>query len=124
MTAPNIRNVATIIGKTAAVALTTTSATAILSNAASSGKVLKINSIYIANIDGTNTIDASLNFYSAAAIGGTAFALASTITIPADSTLVVISKEAPIYLEEDRSIGAIAAVASKLNVICSYEEIS
>jgi len=124
MTAPNIRNVATITGKTAPVSLSTTSATAIVSNAASSGKVFKINSLYIANVDGTNPCDVSVNYYNAAAIGGTAFALASTITIPADATLVLISKEAPIYLEENTSLGALAAIANKLFVVCSYEEIS
>tara|TARA_R100000541_G_C1838156_1_gene75411 strand:- start:57 stop:431 length:375 start_codon:yes stop_codon:yes gene_type:complete len=124
MAAPNIVNVATIIGKSATIALSSTSATAIVSNAASSGKVFKINMIQIANVDGTNAADITINLYSQDDIGGTGYALASTISVPADTTLVVLDKNTAVYLEENRSIGAIASVANDLTVVCSYEEIS
>jgi hypothetical protein len=124
MAAPNIVNVATIIGKTAYVALSTTAATTIVSNAASSGKVFKINSITVSNVDGTNDADITIALYSEDDIGGTAYRIASTITVPADATLVVISKETALYLEEDKSIGATASAGGDLEVICSYEEIS
>jgi hypothetical protein len=124
MAAPNIVNVATIIGKTAYVALSTTAATTIVSNAASSGKVFKINSLIVSNVDGTNAADITIGLYSQDDIGGTAYRIASTITVPADATLVVISKETAIYLEEDKSIGATASAGGDLEVICSYEEIS
>lgn len=124
MAAPNIVNVATIIGKSATIALSSTSATAIVSNAASSGKVFKINMIQIANVDGTNAADITISLYSQDDIGGTAYALASTISVPADTTLVVLDKNTAVYLEENRSIGAIASIANDLVVICSYEEIS
>lgn len=124
MAAPNIVNVATIIGKSATIALSSTSATAIVSNAASSGKVFKINMIQIANVDGTNAADITINLYSQDDIGGTGYALASTISVPADTTLVALDKNTAVYLEENRSIGAIASVANDLVVICSYEEIS
>ena len=124
MAAPNIVNVTTIIGKTAVVNLTTTSATSVVSNAASSGKVLKINTLVVSNVDGNSAYDVTVNLYSAAAAGGTATQIASTISVPADATLVVIDKSTSIYLEEDKSIGAIASSASKLKVVCSYEEIS
>tara|TARA_R100000544_G_scaffold14569_1_gene6677 strand:- start:2410 stop:2784 length:375 start_codon:yes stop_codon:yes gene_type:complete len=124
MAAPNIVNVATIIGKSATIALSSTSATAIVSNAASSGKVFKINMIQIANVDGTNAADITINLYSQDDIGGTGYALASTISVPADTTLVVLDKNTAVYLEENRSIGAIASIANDLVVICSYEEIS
>ena len=124
MAAPNIVNVSTIIGKSATVALASTSATAIVSNAASSGKVFKINMIQIANVDGTNACDATVNLYSQDDIGGTAYALAKTISVPADASLVVLDKSTAVYLEEDRSIGAIAGTANDLTVVVSYEEIS
>jgi hypothetical protein len=124
MAAPNIVNVSTIIGKSATVALSSTSATAIVSNAASSGKVFKINMIQIANVDGTNACDATVNLYSQDDIGGTAYALAKTISVPADASLVVLDKSTAVYLEEDRSIGAIAGTANDLTVVVSYEEIS
>jgi hypothetical protein len=124
MTAPNIVNVSTITGKTAYVALSSTSATELVSNAASSGKVFKINMIQIANVDGTNACDVTVDLHSQDDIGGTAFSLISTASVAADSSLVVVDKNTAIYLEEDKSISATAGTASDLEVIVSYEEIS
>ena len=124
MAAPNIVDVTTITGKSAVVDLTTTSATAVVSNAAASGKVFKINSLVVSNVDGTNAADITVSYYSEDDIGGTATQIVSTISVPADATLVVIDKGTSIYLEEDRSIGATAGTASDLKVLVSYEEIS
>lgn len=123
MAAPNIVNVTTIIGKTVTLPLTTT-AQAIVSNAASSGKVFKINSLYVSNIDGSGAQELTVSLYSEDDIGGTASSIVSTVSVPADSTIVVIDKNSSIYLEEDKSIGALAAGNSDLVAICSYEEIS
>ena len=124
MAAPNLLSPTTINGKTVTVDLSSTSATSILSNAASSGKVLKVNSLYVANVDGTSNAEITINYYSAASLGGTATQIVSTVAVPADATLVVIDKDAYIYLEEDRSLGATAGTSSDLKVVCSYEEIS
>jgi len=124
MAAPNIVEVSTIIGKTDTVALTTTSATSLVSNAASSGKVFKINMIQVANVDGSNACDVTVDVHDAAAGGGTAYSLISTASVPADSSLVALDKNTAIYLEEDRSITVTAGTANDLEVIVSYEEIS
>jgi hypothetical protein len=124
MANPNIVNVTSILGENASVSLTTTSATSIVSNAASSGKVLKINTLIVSNVDGTNACDITINKYSAAALGGTAFAIASTVSVPADASLIVIDKTTAIYLKENESIGATAGTASDLIVTCSWEDIS
>ena len=124
MTAPNIVDVSTIIGKSATVALSSTSQTTLVSNAASSGKVFKINMIQVANVDGTNAAAVTVDVHSAAAGGGTAYSLVSTISVPADASLVALDKATSIYLEEDRSITATAGTANDLEVIVSYEEIS
>lgn len=124
MSAPNIVNVTSIIGKSAVVDLTSTSATSVVSNAAASGKVFKIESLIVANVDGVNAADITINYYSAAALGGTATQIVSTVSVPADSSLVVIDRGTSIYLEEDRSIGATAGSANDLKVIISYEDIS
>lgn len=124
MAAPNIVNVATITGKTVTVDLTTTSATQVVSNAASSGKVFKVNSLIVSNVDGTSAAEITVSFYSQDDIGGTATEICKTVVVPADSSLVVIDKTTAIYLEEDRSIGATAGTASDLRIVCSYEEIS
>lgn len=124
MANPNIVNVTSILGDNSSVSLTTTSATSIVSNAASSGKVYKINTIIAANVDGTNAADITINKYSAAALGGTAFPIASTVSVPADASLVIVDKTTAIYLKENESIGATAGTASDLVITCSWEDIS
>ena len=119
MAAPNIVNVTSILGKTTAAALDTTLTTSLLANAASSNKLLKLNSIIVANKDGTNTASVTISWYN----GSTDFYLASTVDIPADSTLVVMGKDSPIYLEEGQSIRGGASANGDLDVIISYEEL-
>ena len=124
MAAPNIVNVSSILGKTDQYALTTTSQTTILNNAASSDNVLKVNMIQVANVDGTNACDVTIDLHSAASGGGTAYSLVATVSVPADASLIVLDKSTALYLEEDRSLTATAGTASDLEVIVSYEEIS
>lgn len=123
MANPNILAATSILGDNAQVSLTTTGATQILSNAASSNKVFKINSIIVSNVDGTAAADITINFYSAAALGGTAFPIVSTLSVPADSSVIVIDKTSGIYVKENQSIGATAGTASDLVVVASWEEI-
>jgi hypothetical protein len=123
MAAPNLIGATTINGKTAGTSLTTTSATSVLSNAASSGKCLKVNTLNVANTTATAaTIIIAYN--NAAAIAGTNFAIAGTITVPANSTLNVIDKTSQYYLEENTSLAATAGTANALIVTVSYEDIS
>ena len=124
MAAPNVVNVATITAKSAMVALSSTSATVVVTNPAASGKVFKINMIQVANVDGTNACDVTVDMHSAAAGGGTAYSLVSTVSVPADASLVAVDKNTALYLEEDRSITVTAGTANDLEVIVSYEEIS
>ena len=124
MAAPNIVNVGTITGKSFYLALANTSATALVSNAASSGKVFKINMIQVANVDGTNACNVTVKYHTEDDIGGTGYALVSTVSVPADASLVVIDKNTALYLEEDRSISVTAGTANDLEVLVSYEEIS
>jgi hypothetical protein len=124
MAAPNIVNVATITGKTVVADLTTTNSTLVVENVAASGKVFKINSLIVSNVDGSSAADITINLFSEDNIGGTGTQIVSTVSVPADASLVVISKDTAIYLEEDKSIGATASAASDLKVVCSYEEIS
>jgi hypothetical protein len=123
MANPNIVNVTSIVGNSLSVAVGT-SATQLASNAASSNKVFKINSIVVANIDGTSAADITVNIYSAAALGGTAIAIASTISIPPDASLIVTDKTTMFYLLENQSIGALASATGDLVATISFEEIT
>ena len=121
MSAPNLVNVATITAKSVQAALSTTLTTEILANAGSSGKVFKINNIIIANIDGTNAADASVAITKS---GGSPIMIASTVSVPADATLVVIDKNTSLYLEEGDNIEAGAGAASDATITINYEELS
>jgi len=120
MAAPNIVNVATITGRTTGIALGTTLTTALVTNNAASNKVFKINSIIVSNVDGSAAADVTIDWFN----GTTGFKLANTITVPADSTLIVIGKDSPIYLEEGHSIRGGASAVGDLECVISYEDIS
>tara|TARA_S200002703_G_scaffold81780_1_gene70513 strand:- start:92 stop:451 length:360 start_codon:yes stop_codon:yes gene_type:complete len=118
MAAPNIVSVGTITGKTAVQAIGTSPA-AIVTNSGSSGKVFKVNTLLIANVDGTVAASVTVDLYRSS----TAYHLVKTIQVFADSTLEVINNNS-IYLEEGDSLRLTASAASDLEGICSYEEIS
>ena len=122
MAAPNIVGVTTILGITTSSQLTT-SPVSILSNAASSGRVFKINTILAAN-ETAATASVTVRYNDNAAGAGTTFALANGIDISAKSSLVVLDKASSIYLEENRSITALSGTASAIDLIISYESIS
>ena len=122
MAAPNIVGVTTILGITTSLQLTT-SPVSILSNAASSGKVFKINTIVAAN-ETAATASVTVRYNDNAAGAGTTFALANGIDISAKSSLVVLDKASSIYLEENRSITALSGTSSAIDIIISYESIS
>ena len=117
MAAPNIVNVSTITGKTAVQAVGT-SATAIVTNGSSSGKVFKVNALYVSNVDGTDNAEVNIDIFRSSV----AYHIVKTLVVPADATVDVISKA--IYLEEGDALRITASAASDLEAVCSYEEIS
>ena len=119
MALPNLKSPTAIYGKTARYAVTTSLANA-LANSAASGKALKINSIFCANVDGTNAADISVSIYN----GTTDFYLAKTITVPADATQIISNKDTYFYLEEGDSIRATGSHVSRLELVIGYEDIS
>lgn len=119
MAAPNLKSPTSITGKTARYAVTA-SLGAALSNGAASNKVLKVNSIFCANVDGTNSADISVSIYN----GATDHYLAYTITVPPDATQIISSKDTYFYLEEGDSIRAVASAAGDLVLVIGYEEIA
>ncbi len=131
MANPNIANVSAIYGTTTYLTPSVTTAVVLLPNAASSGTVMKINSLIAANVDGTNAVDTTVSLYSNGAVaqgsapsGGTAYPIASTISVPADASLIIIDKTTGYYLMEGQSITVTSGTASKITYAISYELIS
>lgn len=120
MANPNIVNVSQIYGKTVGQAVST-SATAIVTNAAGSGKIVKVNSLIISNVNGVASADITADVFKGQA---SSYRLAFTIAVPNDATLVLVSKDTSIYLEENDSIRLTASAVGYLEAVCSYEEIS
>ena len=120
MANPNLVNVTSIYGKVDGHALTTDAISASGSAVIVCGadQLYKINSIIVANVDGASSVDIDV----AVSLSGDArFYLAKTVALPADSTLVVIGKDSPIYLEEGDELEARASAASDAELVVSYE---
>jgi hypothetical protein len=128
MAAPNIASLTTITGKTTYLTPAGTTAVVLLPNGATSNNVLKINQIVAANINGTNAVDATVSIYTNGAVaqgsapsGGTAFPIASTVSVPADASLIVVDKTTGLYLEEGTSITVTSGTAGQITYSISYE---
>lgn len=122
MAAPNIVGVTTILGVTTSLTLTTSPQT-IITNAAGSGKVYKINVITASNTTGS-TANVTIRYAQGAAGAGTTVAIANGIDIVAKSSLVVLDKASSIYIEEARSLVALASANTSIDLIASYEDIT
>ena len=127
MAAPNIVSVSSIIGESQGFQLGTTTTTALMTVA--SDKLVKINRISVANIDGTNSADVTVGVDKAtrtsaatgSSVSGATFKIASTVSVPADAVLVLL--DTPIYLEEGDVLEGGASAASDLTLFVSYEVI-
>jgi hypothetical protein len=131
MANPNIVNVATIYGITTFLTPQSNTAVVLLPNAASSNTIFKINQIVAANINGTSAVDATVSIYTNGAVAqnsapssGTAFPIASTISVPADASLIVVDKATALYLMENQSIAVTSGTAAGITYSVSYEVIS
>ena len=121
MANPNIAAATSIVGHTI-VGEITTSLTEVLENAASSNTIVKVNSIVIINDDGSNPADVSATISDAS--GGSDVDIAKSITVPAQTNLVLISADMRIYLTEDKALNLQASANSDLNYCISYDVIS
>lgn len=131
MANPNITNVTSILGTTTYYTPSGTTAVVLLANAAASGKVFKINQIVCANVNGTSAVNATVAIYTNGAVaqgsapsGGTAYPIISTVSVPANATLIAVDKTTAIYLQEGTSISVTSGTASGISYTISYEEIS
>ena len=131
MSAPNIISASTVNGKTTYYTPSGTTAVVLLTNASGSGKVLKINQIVCANVNGSSAVNATVSIYTnggvaqgSAPSGGSAYPIISTVSVPANAALIAVDKTTAIYLEEDKCISVTSGTASGITYSVSYEDIS
>ena len=131
MANPNIVNVTSILGTTTYLTPSGTTAVVLVPNAASSNTVFKINQIVAANVNGAAAVDATVSIYTNGAVaqgsapsGGTAFPIVSTVSVPADASLIVVDKTTAVYLMEGTSIVVTSGTANGITYSISYEVIA
>lgn len=126
MSNPNIIGVSSIIGNTSSFLVSSTAnpfATAMVNNAAGSNKIYKINSIVVANVS-SSACNVTINLYPQDDLAGTATAIASTISVPAYASLIVLDRTTTMYLLEDKSLGIVASASNALTVTTSWDEMA
>jgi|688.fasta_scaffold500851_2 hypothetical protein len=123
MANPNIVNVTSILGAVGYAAPANTTANTLISNAASSGTIIKVNSLTCTNVTGA-AAQATVSVNSAAAGGGTAYRLAYQISVPANASLQVIDKNNFVYLNENTSVVVTSGTSAAIEYVTSYETIS
>jgi hypothetical protein len=131
MANPNLLAATTASGTTTYYTPTGTTAVVLLANTASSGQVFKINQIVATNVNGSSAVNATVSIYTNGAVAqgsapssGTAYPIASTISVPANAALIVVDKTTQLYLQEGTSITVTSGTASGITYSISYEVIS
>lgn len=130
MANPNIAALTTLTGNTTYLTPSGTTAVVLLPNAAASNNVFRINQIVVANNTGS-AVATTVSIYTngaqaqgAAPSGGTAFPIASAISVPGNASLIVVDKATAVYLMEGTSITVTSGTGSALTYSISYEIIS
>ena len=118
MATPNIVNIATINAANSPALLDGTSRTTALD--VGDDVVEKINTILVANVDGSNAADITIEV--SVDNGSNFVAIAKTISVPADATLSFL--ENPIYLDETDLLYFTASAANDLTYFVSYETLN
>ena len=131
MANPNLLAATTASGTTTYLTPSATTAVVLIPNAASSGQVFKINNIVAANVNGSAAVDCTVAIYTNGAVaqgsapsGGTAYPIVSTVSVPADASLIVTDKTTALYLMEGSSIIVTSGTSSGITYSISYEVIS
>ena len=131
MANPNLLAATTALGTTTYLTPSVTTAVVLLPNAAASGQVFKINQIVATNVNGSSAVNATVSIYTngaqaqgSAPSSGTAYPIASTISVPASAALIVVDKTTQLYLQEGTSITVTSGTASGITYSVSYEVIS
>jgi hypothetical protein len=123
MANPNIVNVTSIYGNTSYLIPSTTAATVWTALTPAAGTVNKIDNIVAANVT-ASAANVTVSINSATAGGGTAYRIASTISVPAYASLIVVDKTTAFYCGESQSIVVTVGTSSAIEFTASYEAIT
>ena len=119
MANPNLKNLASVYGLTSGMSSIPTTASGIVT--CGSNEVLKINNLYISNIDGTNTATITADLYNGSSVLGYYI---KELSIGAGGSVNIITNETSVYLNENQSLRLTASASGDLSAIISYERIA
>lgn len=122
MANPNLNAPTAVYAANTFVALTSTSETALISNASTSNKVYLIDSIVVSNVDGSAAADCTITVYGSDTNSGTGYRVVSTVSVPADAALVTVAKDMGLTLKENQSVYVTASAANDLEVVAYWKE--
>ena len=118
MSAPNMLTTANCYGNTTLVSLTTATAN-VVTNTTSSNSVIKLNTVVLSNYSGSAvTANVMMNRSS------TVYYIGGTVSIPANSTLVLLAKDTTTYMIEGDVLQANVSANSSVSILCSFETLS
>lgn len=118
MAAPNLLSTTTVTGKTALATLSTVTSN-VITNSASSSTVDKLNNVILSNYT-ASVVTANIMINRSS----TLYYIGGTVSIPANSTLVLLGKDTSIYLEEGDVVQANVSANSSVSFTASYELMS
>lgn len=123
MANPNIVNVTSIYGNTSYLIPSVTTATTWTALTPAVGTVNKVNNIVASNVTGS-AVAVTVSINSATGGGGTAYRIAYQISVPANSSLIIVDKTTAIYVGEGQSIVATVGTANAIELTASYEALT
>lgn len=115
----NLKSLTTVLGENASIDDIPITASGIVT--CGNNEVLKVNSLYVANIDGTNSATVTVDIYDGSAVDSY---LSKGLSVGAGGTVTVVTSETPVYINEGQSIRLTASAAGDLAGFVSYERIS
>ena len=124
MALPDLNDPTKVEGKNVLISDVPTSASGILVNPSGSNLTLRLSSYYVSNIDGTNACDVTSYIVNSGVVPAVTGYLANTISVPADASLLPLTKDSNIYIMENQTLFVRASASGDLSVILSYESIS
>lgn len=120
MAAPNVFNPTTCTLSQYSVTIASSGTNSSVSNAAASGQVFRVVSIYITNLSTSTVAQVSV----AIVTGATVVNLAYKVNVPTNSAITIVTRDAPVYVPENYLIKITNEGSVSIDYHCSYEVIS
>jgi hypothetical protein len=115
----NLKSLTTVLGENSNIASIPTTASGIVT--CNSNQVLKINSLYVANTNGTNSANITADLHNGSSV--LSYLVKNTV-IGAGGSINIITAGSPVYVTEGQTVRLSASTSGDLSGFVSYERIS